>query len=257
MNELALFAGAGGGILGGHLLGHIPVCAVELDAYARRVLLQRQADGCLPRFPIWDDVRTFDGKPWAGKVQVVSGGFPCTDISRANASATGLGGNKSGLWFEMARIIGEVRPDFALVENSPFLVGRGLERVIADLTELGYDTRWGVLGAYHAGAPTARERIWIVAYAVCARKSNGWSGGFGRWVGSEGEAVGDVRNGSGSQSNGMWEVEPRVCGVASRVADKLDKHRAARLRGIGNGQVPAVVEMAWRILTHNVLSTPK
>jgi DNA (cytosine-5)-methyltransferase 1 len=252
MNELALFAGAGGGILGGHLLGWRTRCAVELDAYARAVLLQRQADGCLPRFPIWDDVRTFDGRQWRGRVQVVSGGFPCTDISRANANAEGLDGDKSGLWFEMARIIGEVRPDYALVENSPFLVGRGLERVVADLAELGYDARWGVLGAYHAGAPHARERIWIVAHAMRARKPDGWAGGFGRWIGGESETAGDLQRRTGSQSNGMWEVEPGVCGVASRVADKLDKHRAARLRGIGNGQVPAVAAMAWRLLTANV-----
>ena len=83
MNELALFAGAGGGILGGHLLGWRTVCAVEIEDYPRRVLLQRQADGFLPRFPIWDDVCTFDGKPWRGKVDVISGGFPCQDISIA------------------------------------------------------------------------------------------------------------------------------------------------------------------------------
>lgn len=256
MNELALFAGAGGGILGGHLLGWRTVCAVEIDTYARSVLLRRQADGCLPRFPIWDDVRTFDGKPWRGRVRVVSGGFPCTDISRANANAAGIDGNKSGLWFEMARIIGEVRPDYALVENSPFLVGRGLERVIADLTELGYDTRWGVLGAYHAAAPHARERIWIVAHSMRAGKPDGWAGGFGRWIGCKGEVDGDLRERARGESNGMWKVEPSVCGVASSVADKLDKHRAARLRAIGNGQVPAVAAMAWRILTHNSVIKP-
>jgi len=81
MNELALFAGAGGGILGGHLLGWRTVAAVEIEDYPRRVLLQRQADGFLPRFPIWDDICTFDGKPWRGKVDVISGGFPCQDIS--------------------------------------------------------------------------------------------------------------------------------------------------------------------------------
>ena len=111
MNELALFAGAGGGILGGHLLGWRTVCAVEFAAYPRRVLLARQRDGMLPRFPIWDDVRTFDGKPWRGKVDVVSGGFPCTDISAAGKGA-GIEGEHSGLWGEMARIIGEVRPRF-------------------------------------------------------------------------------------------------------------------------------------------------
>ena len=83
MNELALFAGAGGGILGGHLLGWRTVCAVEWEAYPASVLCARQNDGLLPSFPIWDDVQTFDGKPWRGIVDVVSGGFPCQDISVA------------------------------------------------------------------------------------------------------------------------------------------------------------------------------
>jgi len=83
MNELALFAGAGGGILGGKLLGWRTVCAVEWEAYPASVLCARQNDGLLPPFPIWDDVQTFDGHPWRGIVDVVSGGFPCQDISVA------------------------------------------------------------------------------------------------------------------------------------------------------------------------------
>jgi DNA (cytosine-5)-methyltransferase 1 len=83
LNELALFAGAGGGILGGHLLGWRTVCAVEWEQYPASVLCARQNDGLLPPFPIWDDVQTFDGKPWRGIVDVVSGGFPCQDISAA------------------------------------------------------------------------------------------------------------------------------------------------------------------------------
>lgn len=96
MNELALFAGAGGGILGGHLLGWRTVCAVEWEPYAASVLAARQNDGLLPAFPVWDDVRTFDGKPWRGIVDVVSGGFPCQDISAAGAGA-GIDGERSGL----------------------------------------------------------------------------------------------------------------------------------------------------------------
>jgi len=160
MNELALFAGAGGGILGGHLLGWRTVCAVEFDEYARSVLIARQNDGCLPPFPIWDDVRTFDGHPWRGLVDVVSGGFPCQDISCAGKGA-GITGEKSGLWTEMARIIGEVRPRFVFVENSPMLVGRGLAVVLGDLASMGYNARWGIVGAHHAGAPHKRDRIWI------------------------------------------------------------------------------------------------
>jgi len=162
MRELALFAGAGGGILGGHLLGWRCVCAVEIDDYARRVLLARQRDGMLPHFPIWDDVTTFDGGPWRGRVDVVSGGFPCQDISAAGKGA-GLGGSRSGLWAEFARIIGEVQPRYVFVENSPVLTSRGLGVVLGDLATLGYDARWGVIGACDVGAPHKRERMWIVA----------------------------------------------------------------------------------------------
>lgn len=169
MNELALFAGAGGGILGGHLLGWRCVCAVEFNAYVRSVLLARQNDGTLPAFPIWDDVRTFDGRPWRGLVDVVSGGFPCQDISAAG-KGDGLDGERSGLWSEMARIIGEVRPRFAFVENSPMLTSRGLGRVLGDLAALGFDAEWGVLGAADVGAPHKRDRIWIIANARIDRR---------------------------------------------------------------------------------------
>ena len=173
MNELHLFAGAGGGILGGMLLGHRTVCAVEIEPYCRKILLQRQRDGILPWFPIWDDVRTFDGKPWRGIVDVVCGGFPCQDISAAGKGA-GIDGERSGLWGEMARIIGEIRPRIAFVENSPMLTSRGLGRVLGDLSEMGFDARWGVVSAADAGAPHLRERIWILADAEHDRLSVGW-----------------------------------------------------------------------------------
>lgn len=163
LNELALFAGAGGGVLGSHLLGWNTVCAVERDAYAAQVLAQRQNDGVLKPFPIWSDVTSFDGKPWKGIVDVVSGGFPCQDISAAGKGA-GIDGERSGLWAEMARIISEVRPKFVLVENSPMLVGRGLTRVISDLAKMGYDAQWSRLSASNFGAPHQRDRLWIVAH---------------------------------------------------------------------------------------------
>ena len=117
-------------------LGWRTVAAVEIEEYPRAVLLQRQLDGILPRFPVWDDVRTFDGKPWRGIVQVISAGFPCQDISAAGKGA-GITGERSGLWSEMARIIGEVRPRFCFVENSPMLTSRGLGVVLGDLGRAG------------------------------------------------------------------------------------------------------------------------
>jgi len=164
INELALFSGAGGGILGSMLLGWTTICAVEIDAFCARRLMQRQNEGYLSPFPIWDDVCTFDGRPWRGIVDVVSGGFPCQDISCAGTGA-GINGKRSGLWTEFARIIREVRPRFVFVENSPMLTSRGLGTVLGDLAEMGYDARWGVLGAIDAGAPHRRDRIWIIAYS--------------------------------------------------------------------------------------------
>ena len=168
MRELALFAGGGGGILGGLLLGWRTVCAVEIDPYARSVLLARQRDGMLQPFPIWDDVSTFDGKPWRGHVDVISGGFPCQDISCAGKGA-GIDGERSGLWSEFARIIREVRPRYAFIENSPMLAVRGLDRVLADLAAMGMSAEWGVVSAADVGAPHKRDRIWIVAQSISAR----------------------------------------------------------------------------------------
>ena len=170
MNELALFAGCGGGILGGKLLGWNTVCAVELEPFRCERLADRQNDGLLPLFPIWcGDITDFDGRPWRGIVDVVSGGFPCQDISGANPNAVGISGARSGLWKQMFRIIREVVPFNVLVENSPMLAGRGLGTVLADLASLGYDARWGVLGADDLGGFHRRERMFIVGYPNAAR----------------------------------------------------------------------------------------
>jgi len=263
MNELALFAGAGGGLLGGKLLGWRTVCAVEVDEYARSVLMARQDDGCLPAFPIWSDVRSFDGRPWRGVVDIVTGGFPCQDISIAG-TGDGLAGERSGLWKEMARIIGEVGPQFALVENSPMLTRRGIDRVLGDLAALGYDAQWGVLGAVDAGAPHRRERIWIVAHAATfggapgPANSPAWHEGQPNKSDDRGANMAHTysarreeqrRTGANGEKHtaaecgGWWKFEPDMGRVADGVADRVD-----RLRCLGNGQVPAVVVLAWELL---------
>ena len=237
MNELALFAGAGGGILGGKLLGWKTVCAVEWDGYARDVLLARQNDGCLEAFPIWDDVQTFDGKPWRGRVDVVSGGFPCQDISSAGKGA-GINGERSGMWGHMARIIGEVRPRFVFVENSPMLTSRGLGRVLGDLATLGYDARWAVLGAIDAGAPHKRDRIWIVAHADVSQRE-----GAGQPIRGVEKHAHALFASSWWRQDPAETLEPSLGRMADGVAARVD-----RLRCIGNGQVPAVAALAWRLL---------
>jgi DNA (cytosine-5)-methyltransferase 1 len=246
MNELALFAGAGGGILGGKLLGWRTVCAVEFDEHARNVLVARQNDGSLEPFPIWDDVRTFDGKLWRGRIDVISGGFPCQDISSAG-KGTGIDGERSGLWREMARIIGEVRPRFVFIENSPMLRTRGLSTVLKDLAEAGYDARWGVFGACDVGAPHKRERMWVLAYS----KTRGLE------VRMPAETVQyDVKCGGVPTE---WDISnwkptgetPTTKPLLGRNVNGM-AYRVDRIKRIGNGQVPAVVRLAWNLLNSGI-----
>ena len=226
--------------MGGKLLGWRTVCAVERDPYAASVLMQRQNDGILDPFPIWDDVCDFDGRPWRGLVDVVSGGFPCQDISVAGKGA-GLAGERSGLWSEMARIIGEVRPRFVFVENSPMLAIRGGVRVIADLASMGYGTRWGTMGGYTAGHCADGQRMWVFAHAT---DSFGW---FAPQV------PGILTNPQGASRR---QFERTVCEAVSEEdhAEILrDTYGMAvamdELKAIGNGQMAAVVKLAWGTLT--------
>ena len=255
MNELALFAGAGGGILGGKLLGWRTVCAVEWESYPASVLVARQNDRHLEAFPIWNDVRTFDGNPWRGIAQVVSGGFPCQDISIAG-KGDGLDGERSGMWREMARVVGEVRPQFVFVENSPMLVTRGLERVIGDLTEMGYDCKWTVMGAADVGAPHQRDRIWIVANArhgwgreseTTIRRQDTqseWKFNSDQIVRSSKKPAPMAEQCQEWTTADYWLFEPNVGRVVDGVADRIH-----RVKALGNGQVPLCAATAWRSQT--------
>lgn len=239
MNELALFAGAGGGILAGKMLGWRTVCAVEWESYPASVLAQRQNDRHLEPFPIWDDVRTFDGTRWRGIVDVISGGFPCQDISAAGKGA-GIEGERSGMWMEMSRIIGEVRPQYVFVENSPMLTSRGLGRVPGDLASLGYDAQWGVLGAADVGDIHSRFRIWIVAF-----NSNSID-----QVARDAVKVDNQRKGSRirkfTRATSACLRADTISGVLRNIdgmADWVDRHKA-----IGNGQHPKCAAEAWQRL---------
>lgn len=275
LRELALFAGAGGGILGGHLLGWRTVCAVEYNAYARSVLLARQNDGTLAPFPVWDDVRTFDGKPWRGLVDVVSGGFPCQDISVAGSGA-GIDGDRSGLWSEQKRIIREVEPVYAVMENSPALTIRGLGRVLSDLAEMGFSARWGVLSCADVGGVHLRERIWIIATNTAKLLRNECQDNgkliCAAQVPQLGNCISTIDFTNNRSQRGERSVKKKVhrftrfpWGQDVRGIEDLRKrsdipeplirrigHDVAfgvdRLKAIGNGQVPRVVATAWRIL---------
>jgi DNA (cytosine-5)-methyltransferase 1 len=229
MNELALFAGAGGGILGAHLLGWRTICAVEKEPYCREVLLRRQRDGVLPLFPIWDDCNTFDGRPWRGLVDVVTAGFPCQPFSfggKQDAEQDSRDG-----WPTTIRILGEVKPRFALLENVPGLLSWShgyFGRILGGLAEIGYDAVWDCLPASAVGAPHRRDRLWVLAYP---------SGIRCRQDAKEVSFSGD------REERKPWQTEPDVGRVVNGLA-----HRVDRLRALGNGQVASVVPLAWNTL---------
>lgn len=118
--------------------------------------------GALPQAPIWSDLRTFDAGAWRGAVDLVCAGFPCQDISSAGKRA-GIHGKRSGLWFEVARVIRDVGPRIVFLENVDALVVRGLDVVLGTLAEMGFDAEWGVFSAAETGAPHLRERCFILA----------------------------------------------------------------------------------------------
>ena len=273
MNELALFAGAGGGLLGSVLLGWRTVCAVEKEPYCREVLLRRQRDGMLDLFPIWDDVRTFDGKPWRGVVDIVTAGFPCQPFSVAGRRAKE--DDERNLWPDTIRVIREVEPRFCLLENVPGLLSCSyIRRIFGDLAASGYDCRWDCISAASVGAPHIRDRLWIVADA---KRTKRWKGCTERRRMERKDGISQRQEGpsrirarcedvpysmqercnrrTGAQETAgerrrvpaerdhPWSAEPDVGRVADGMAFRVD-----RLKALGNGQVPAVVRAAWMLL---------
>ncbi|WP_145195178.1 DNA cytosine methyltransferase [Thalassoglobus polymorphus] len=230
-----MFAGAGGGLLASKLLGWNTVAACEIEKSRRRILLQRQRDGILDRFPIWDDVRTFDGRPWRGLVDIITGGFPCQDVSIAG-TGKGLAGSRSSLWFEYERIIEEVRPSFIFAENSPNLRTRGLTRIVKGLDRLGYDCRWGVLGGWHFGASHKRNRMWVLAYDHSSGRQKQW------------RSKPDEEEYKAFECGCGWPREPVLERVAYRVANRVD-----RLEAVGDGQIPIVAATAFKLLSEGLL----
>jgi len=170
MRVLDLFSGIGGFALAGQWVwgnDHEIVGFCDIDKYCHKVLNKN-----FPGVPIYEDIQKLNGKDF-NDIDLITGGFPCQDLSVAGRGKglideeTGEK-TRSGLWFEMLRIISEVRPRFALIENVPMLTIRGGTRVIADLTKIGYDAEWTIIGADDVGAWHKRKRIWIVSYPRCS-----------------------------------------------------------------------------------------
>jgi DNA (cytosine-5)-methyltransferase 1 len=161
-NYIDLFSGIGGFALGAHLAGinfENHFCS-EIDSYCQKLYKLRFPDSIQ-----LGDVTKIDTNELKkyGDNWIITGGFPCQDISIAG-KGEGIHGKRSGLWFEYWRIIRDLRPRFAIMENVGMLVNRGLDAVLSSLSEIEYDCEWQDIRASDVGAPHRRERIWIIAY---------------------------------------------------------------------------------------------
>ena len=239
----------------------------EIDSYCQKVLKKN-----FPDVPIYEDITELQPE-WFDDIDLLTGGFPCQDISVAG-KGEGLEGDRSGLWFEMLRLISGIRPRYALIENVPMLLHRGLGRVVCDLAGIGYDAEWQIISAADLGAPHLRKRIWIAAYPISINGGNphrsepsdslegkgpgepdrarGGSrtmayatrvgqSGSGQPIDSRYQAQG--REGQATESideciGDIWSTEPDL----GRVADGVPK-RVDRLRGLGNAIVPQVAAL--------------
>ena len=274
LRVLDLFSGIGGFSLGleratnkGQTNGFETVAFCEIEAFPRKVLAKHW-----PNVPCYEDVQTLTAERLASDgiaVNVICGGFPCQDISTAGKGA-GLAGERSGLWSEIARLVGELSPRFVIVENVSALLSRGLGDVLGDLAALRYDAEWHCIPASYVGAHHRRDRVWIVAYPSqlqcdgrefygkhcesevpqlgnCCRANNVAHAaserlprprkpiiGRGAKAQGQGQATWPIASGIGD----IWRTEPDVGRVANGIPD-----RAHRLKGLGNAVVPQIPEL--------------
>ena len=246
MNELSLFTGAGGGLLATqHLLGWKTIGYVEIDDYCQSIIQQRIIDGFLDRAPIFSDVKAFINQGYAeaykGMVDVITAGFPCQPFSVAGKQKGEQ--DERNLWPQTRDAISIVRPQYIYLENVPNLLTHTyIWRILSDITALGYDCKWGIVAANDVGAPHLRKRWWIVAYSTSIRQQiNRGSIIAQTWWGSP-----YVQLFNDSQ-RGPFKISSHISmddGVASNV-DELET--------IGQGQVPRVVEVAWKVLAQERL----
>jgi DNA (cytosine-5)-methyltransferase 1 len=251
MNILDLFSGIGGFSLGLERAGMRTAAFCEIDPHARKVLNKHWPD-----VPVFTDVSTLSKDDLNEQIDVIAGGFPCQDISAAGLGA-GLSGSRSGLWFQFHRLIKEIQPRYAVIENVSALRSRGLDQVLRSLAEIGYDAEWHCIPANAVGAPHQRDRIWIVAYPQSVISDER---GHINYQGAQ-----EVQQPSGRvcsflaqpqhgrksifcensffQNDSVWPVEPSMGRVAHGVPNRVD-----RLKQLGNAVVPQIPELIGRAI---------
>jgi DNA (cytosine-5)-methyltransferase 1 len=271
----SLFSGIGGLDLGLERAGMQVLWQCEIDPYCRRVLEKHW-----PGVTRYDDIREITGDE-VGYTDVLAGGFPCQDVSTAGKRAGIAEGTRSGLWFEFARLIGEIKPRWVIIENVPGLLsvdsGRGMGTVLYDLAVRGYDAEWDCISAASVGALHRRDRIFIVAHANGSGHLHGQAGKLPAEAGEHalGEPIAsceDVADADAAglegqrpeyrlfpeggpcpriASGGWWTTEPDVGRVAHGIPARVD-----RLRALGNAVVPQVAEYIGRCIMRAEEVTP-
>lgn len=251
MNVLDLFSGIGGFSLGLERAGMRTVAFCEVEPYCREVLKRHW-----PHVPCYPDVRELTADRLATDgitIDVICGGFPCQDISDAGLRA-GINGKRSRLWVEFARLVGELRPRYAIVENVAALLNRGMGEVLGDLAAIGYDAEWHCIPAASVGADHVRYRVWIVAYPG---QGAGEILRFPQPVRVERESrrFPDRRAAVWKFPNlppscEPFESEPQLGRVANGVPRRVD-----RLGGLGNAVVPQIPEIIGRAIMRHLTVT--
>ena len=286
LNELSLFSGAGGGLLGSKLLGWRHVGYVEYEKYCQEIINQRIKDGFLDEAPIFGDIDEFiksgASKKYKGYVDVVTAGFPCQPFSVAGKQKGQ--DDERNKWPQTLQCIRDIRPRYAFLENVPGLLNSGyFSEILSSLAQAGYNARWIVLGADDVGAWHRRKRLWILAYSDSSRLSQGYKKMENK--SSEQFDSGSIqsrKNVSNSYNkrlegriqDGKFDTERREVegdGCLAKRSIKRSRNRDSewwatepdvgrvahgvarrvdRLKAVGNGQVPSVVKQAWEILSY-------